>query len=182
MLLTSYTQDLNSSQFFSRTEQFTNYCVPCVFHKQADNLQKSLKLFHAPQIKYSEGGIPIGPSTQAPSLQLHALSTPRAHLDIPSEPAGLYVHILFALKDRDLGSILGNFAYWIHGVFVFLEANWELMVCDLEKGEINPDLDISPEIRRWERTAHWRLHRRRSSFKDKRKLWSMYPKIIKKFN
>ncbi|XP_074623256.1 uncharacterized protein LOC141881388 [Acropora palmata] len=114
---------------------------------KADNLQKSLKLFHAPQIKYSEGGIPIGPSTQAPSLQLHALSTPRAHLDIPSEPAGLYVHILFALKDRDLGSILGNFAYWIHGVFVFLEANWELMVCDLEKGEINPDLDISPEIR-----------------------------------
>ena len=173
MLLTIYTRGLNSSQFFSRTEQLTNYCVQCVFHKQADNLQKSLKLFHAPQIKYSEGGIPIGPSTQAPSLQLHTLSTPRAHLDIPSEPAGLYIHILFALKDRDLGSILGNFAYWIHGVFVFLEANWELMVCDLEKGEINPDLHISPEIRRWERTASWRLHRRRS-FQVVRKInWAL---------
>ncbi|XP_068741606.1 uncharacterized protein [Montipora capricornis] len=115
---------------------------------KADNLQKSLKLFHAPQIKYSEGGIPIGPSTQAPSLQLHALSTPRVHLDVPSEPAGLYIHVLFALKDRDLGSILGNFAYWIHGVFVFLEENWELMLRDLEKGEINPGLDITTRVRR----------------------------------
>ena len=44
---------------------------------EADNLQKCLKLFHAPEIKYSEGGIPIGPSTLAPSLQFHALSTPR---------------------------------------------------------------------------------------------------------
>ena len=84
----------------------------------------------------------------APSLQLHALSTPRVHLDVPSEPAGLYIHILFALKDRDLGSILGNFAYWIHGVFVFLEDNWQLMVQDLKNGEINPDLEITDHVRR----------------------------------
>lgn len=119
-----------------------------VFLLQADNLEKSLKLFHAPQVRYSEGGIPIGPSTLAPSLQLHALSTPRVHLDVPSEPAGLYIHILFALKDRDLGAILGNFAYWIHGVFVFMEENWELMVLDLEKGEINAELDITDRVRR----------------------------------
>ncbi|KAL9966001.1 hypothetical protein ACROYT_G024006 [Oculina patagonica] len=114
---------------------------------QADNLLKSLKLFHAPQLKYSEGGIPIGPSTLAPSLQLHALSTPRVHLDVFSEPAGLYIHILFALRDRDLGSIWGNFTYWIHGVFVFLEKNWELMVEDLAKGKMKADLEITDRVR-----------------------------------
>lgn len=114
----------------------------------ADSLQKSLKLFHAPQVRCSEGGIPIGPSTLAPSLQLHALSTPRVHLDVPSEPAGLYIHVLFALRDRDLGAILGNFAFWIHGVFVFLERNWKLLVQDLEKGEINMDLDITDGVRK----------------------------------
>ena len=115
---------------------------------QADNLQKSLQLFHAPQVRYSEGGIPIGPSTLAPSLRrLQALSTPRVHLDVSSEPAGLYIHILFALRDRDLGSILSNFAYWIHGVFVYLEENWELMVQDLEKGEINANLEITDRVR-----------------------------------
>ena len=119
-----------------------------IFLLQADNLEKSLKLFHAPQIKYSEGGTPIGPSTLAPSLQLHALSTPRVLLDVPSEPAGLYIHMLFALRDRDLGSIWGNFSYWIHGVFVFLEENWELMVEDLEKGEVNADLEITDHVRR----------------------------------
>ena len=115
---------------------------------QADNLQKCLKLFHAPEIKYSEGGIPIGPSTLAPSLQFHALSTPRMLLDIPSVPTGLYIHLLFALRDRDLGSIWSNFTYYIHGVFVFLEENWKLMVQDIEKGEINPDLEITEPVPR----------------------------------
>jgi len=115
---------------------------------QADNLQKCLKLFHASEIKYSEGGIPIGPSTLAPSLQFHALSTPRMLLDVPSVPTGLYIHLLFALRDRDLGSIWSNFTYYIHGVFVFLEENWKLMVQDIEKGEINPDLEITKPVRR----------------------------------
>lgn len=84
----------------------------------------------------------------APSLQLHALSTPRIHLDVSYEPAGLYIHILFALRDRDLGCVLGNFAYWIHGVFVFLEENWELMVQDLGKGQVNADLEITERVRR----------------------------------
>ena len=115
---------------------------------QADNLQKCLKLFHAPEIKYSEGNIPIGPSTLAPSLQFHALSTPRMLLDVPSVPTGLYIHLLFALRDRDLGSIWSNFTYYIHGVFVFLEENWKLMVQDIEKGEINPDLEITEPVPR----------------------------------
>ena len=70
------------------------------------------------------------------------------HLDVASEPAGLYIHVLFALRDRDLGAILGNFAFWIHGVFVFLERNWKLLVQDLEKGEINMDLDITDGVRK----------------------------------
>ena len=111
-------------------------------------MQRSLKLFHAPRKMVSDGGIPIGASTLAPSLQLNALSTPRAHLEITSEPAGLYIHMLFALRDRDLGSIMGNFAYWIHGIFVFLEKNCEQMVRDIEKGEINADLIIEDHVRR----------------------------------
>lgn len=69
-------------------------------------------------------------------------------LDIPSVPTGLYIHLLFALRDRDLGSIWSNFTYYIHGVFVFLEENWKPMVQDIEKGEINPDLEITEPVRR----------------------------------
>lgn len=71
-------------------------------------------------------------------------------LNVPSVPTGLYIHLLFALRDRDLGCIWSNFTYYIHGVFVFLEENWKLMVQDIEKGEINPDLEITEPVRRQE--------------------------------
>ena len=61
---------------------------------------------------------------------------------------GLYIYLLLALRDRDLGSIWSNFTYYIHGVFVFLEENWKLMVQDIEKGEIDPDRDITEPVRR----------------------------------
>lgn len=63
-------------------------------------------------------------------------------MDVLLEFVGFYIYVLFVLKDRDLGLILGNFVYWIYGVFVFLEENWEFMLCDLEKGEINFGFDI----------------------------------------
>lgn len=50
------------------------------------------------------------------------------YFDVKFEFVGFYIYILFVLKERDLGVIFGNFVFWIYGVFVFLEENWELMV------------------------------------------------------
>ena len=89
--------------------------------------------------RYSNRTLNISPFSSVPC----PLYAPHA-----SVPTGLYIHPLFALRDRDLGSIWSNFTYYIHGVFVFLEENWKRMVQDIEKGEINPDLEITEPVPR----------------------------------
>lgn len=114
-------------------------------------LQRSLKFFYSPRLRYTDSGLPIGPTSSTPSNSqriLHLYTTPKAGFDIMSEPEALYVHLLFGLKDRNLGILEANFAQLVHSGMVALETQWKSLVADIELGRLNPELEIEAETRR----------------------------------
>ncbi|XP_021375925.1 GH3 domain-containing protein-like isoform X2 [Mizuhopecten yessoensis] len=114
------------------------------------SLQKSLKLFYTPKWRQSPSGIPIGPNSSSPSnskSMLSIYSTPIAGYEILSEPEALYVHLLFALKDRNIGIIEANFSSIVYNSFHALECHWQNLTDDIEKGRISASLKIDDKIR-----------------------------------
>jgi|ADurb_H2B_03_Slu_FD_contig_123_5367_length_2918_multi_13_in_2_out_2_2 hypothetical protein len=58
-----------------------------------------------------------------------------------------YAHLRFALTDRSLSYIVSAFMTAISDLMKYLEINWEILVDDIEKGTINPEIKIPDEIR-----------------------------------
>ncbi|XP_071087914.1 GH3 domain-containing protein-like [Haliotis cracherodii] len=112
-------------------------------------LQKNLKLFYNPKWRESASGIKIGPNSSTPARSkslLHIYTTPKIAYDVLSEPEALYLHLLFALKEKKLGMLEANFSSLIFNSFRTMEDKWNLLVDDIEKGRINPDLNIEEHI------------------------------------
>ena len=65
-----------------------------------------------------------------------------------TEPEALYIHLLFALKDRNLGILEANFAQIVYSGLSALEAQWKSLVEDIELGKVNPNLEIEDGVRR----------------------------------
>ena len=65
-----------------------------------------------------------------------------------TEPETLYIHLLFALKDRNLGILEANFAQLVYSGLLALEAQWKSLVEDVELGRVNPILNIKEDVRR----------------------------------
>lgn len=113
-------------------------------------LQKTLKIFYTPRWRKSEGGLPIGPNSSSPTSTkavLNLYSTPKAGLNILSEPEALYVHLLFGLRDKDLGSLEANFSSTIYSAFKALEIHKESLISDIENGRVSDTLQIDEDIR-----------------------------------
>ena len=66
-----------------------------------------------------------------------------------TEPEALYIHLLFALKDRNLGILEANFAQLVYSGLLALQTQWKLLVDDIERGRVNPDLEIKDDVRRY---------------------------------
>eukprot|EP00062_Callorhinchus_milii_P023115 gi/632981615/ref/XP_007907690.1/ PREDICTED: GH3 domain-containing protein [Callorhinchus milii] len=114
------------------------------------SLQKTSKFFHAPKHRRSESGIPIGPDSSplgACKRLLSLYSTPPAALEIETEPEALYVHLLFALKDRKLGTLEANSAATICYSFGFLQNKWRELIEDIRLGRLSPELDVARGVR-----------------------------------
>ncbi|KAK3602319.1 hypothetical protein CHS0354_007110 [Potamilus streckersoni] len=113
-------------------------------------LQKDLKFFYTPRFRMAECGIQIGPNSSSPANSkriLNMYSTPKAGYDIMTEPEALYVHLLFGLKDKNIGIIEANFSSLVYSAFRALDANWDNLVHDIEKGEVCPSLNIEEKVR-----------------------------------
>lgn len=65
-----------------------------------------------------------------------------------TEPEALYIHLLFALKDRNLGILEANFAQLVYSGLLALEAQWKSLVEDVELGRVNPIVNIKEDVRR----------------------------------
>ena len=113
--------------------------------------QKDLKIFYTPRMRQAECGIPIGPNSSSPANSkklLSMYSTPKAGYDIMSEPEAMYIHLLFALKDKNLGIIEANFASLIYSAFRALDEKWDSLVKDIETGCVSEDLNIEDRVRK----------------------------------
>jgi hypothetical protein len=97
-----------------------------------------------------QAGIPVGPNSSTPKSNkriLHMYTTPEAGYDISTEPEALYIHLLFALKDRHLGSIEGNFASLVYNAMHTLHKSFRQLAHDIASGTVNADLQIDAAIR-----------------------------------
>lgn len=117
---------------------------------ETQHLRRTLKIFYNPKSRTSPGGVPIGPNSATPKSSekfIDMYSTPMAAFDITTEREALYAHLLFALKDSEIGAIEANFVPLIHNAFVELEENWEQLVQDIARGEVNPEMNIPEDVR-----------------------------------
>ncbi|KAJ8038529.1 Indole-3-acetic acid-amido synthetase GH3.3 [Holothuria leucospilota] len=59
-----------------------------------------------------------------------------------------YVHLLFGLRDRNVGCIYATFSSLLLEVLNFLQINWKKLVEDISCGTLDPKLELDPCIRR----------------------------------
>lgn len=119
-------------------------------YPQTRNLQRTAMFFYPPVWRKSESGIPIGPYSVSPVASRHmssSYSTPAAGYEITSGAEALYVHLLFALKDRSLGILEASFASVLYYTFALLQQQWEQLVEDIRLGRVNPALTVADDIR-----------------------------------
>ena len=135
--------------FFAQGISVLYDCMIEAFPK-TNSLQKNMKFFYSPKFRTSECGILIGPNSSSPANSkriLNLYSTPKPGYDIMSEPEALYVHLLFGLKDRNLGVIEANFSSLIYAAFRSLDFNYSRLIDDIEKGQVNSELNIDDKVR-----------------------------------
>lgn len=58
-----------------------------------------------------------------------------------------YAHLRFALMDKSLSYIVSAFMTAVSDLMKYLEMNWEMIVDDIEKGTINPQIKIPDKVR-----------------------------------
>ncbi|KAJ8414370.1 hypothetical protein AAFF_G00052400 [Aldrovandia affinis] len=117
----------------------------------SESLQRTTKFFYMPTFRQSEGGIPIGPNSSTPASSsrhmLNLYTTPAPAFQVPSECNTLYLHLLFALKDRSVGTLESNFASNVYYAFRALQERWRGLVEDVELGRVSPQLGIEYGVR-----------------------------------
>ncbi|XP_071490988.1 uncharacterized protein [Diadema antillarum] len=112
-------------------------------------VQKKCLLYVHHDAPKSEGGIPIGPTTMLvlPDI-LHRIqfSTPPAGMRLTNERQALYIHALFALRDRCIGNLGGIFCSTMFTFFQSLEADWCSLVNDLRHGRIASHIGLDDDV------------------------------------
>lgn len=115
------------------------------------NLQKSCKLMHEPNFTYTDNNIKVGPNSSSPKDNkglLELYTTPGVAFDVQNEKELMFLHVLFALLDSNLGFIEANFANRVWNFFVLLEEEWPILMESIERGHLPSDLNIDPNIRK----------------------------------
>jgi hypothetical protein len=114
------------------------------------NLQRSCKLMHEPKFNYSPSNIKVGPNSSSPKdnkslLQLY--TTPEDAFEVQSEMELLFLHVFFALLDKNLGFVESNFANRVLNFFVLMDDQWDTLLHSIGTGLLPRDLKIDVEIR-----------------------------------
>uniref|UniRef100_A0A8D0CGJ1 Inactive phospholipase C-like protein 2 n=1 Tax=Scleropages formosus TaxID=113540 RepID=A0A8D0CGJ1_SCLFO len=116
-----------------------------------ERLQLTTKFFYQPIFRQSKAGIPVGPNCWAPAasrMLLDLYTTPAPAFQVASERDALYLHLLFALKDLNVGMLEANFASSISYAFSALQEWWQELVEDVELGRVSPRLHIEEGVRK----------------------------------
>ena len=117
---------------------------------QTFNLQRTLSFYRQKKEEITEGGIRKCPISSDPpkGVRLSTFSTPGPGFYITDSHASSYVHLVFGLKDRNIGVIFTLLVQVMYRGFLTLEDNWKQLVNDIDEGRLDPDLDLDAETRR----------------------------------
>ena len=115
-------------------------------------MQRILSFYLQKKEELTEGGIRKCPITNEPPSgpRLSLFSTPGPGFYISNSHASQYIHLLFGLKDRNIGIIFTHLAVTALRGFLTLEDNWQRLIKDIEEGRLDSDLELDSETRRYE--------------------------------
>ena len=94
------------------------------------------------------------PFTYLKPISKFFMTTPNDFMYPENEDAvdSAYFHLRFALERRDVTFLGSMVVTLLTTMFDYLEANWEMMCNDIEKGIIDPGVKCPPELRaKWEK-------------------------------
>lgn len=131
---------------------FTQYGLLRHAWPEARRGGKGLMLMNMLQSATTSGGVPTGSGTsggvQSMKKFLHYFwTTPLEVLEISDQAVANYLHLLFALQEKNLVYIMAPFASAIVQLSGVLEKEWPKLVHDLNEGRIFEELSLKPEIR-----------------------------------
>ncbi|WP_195244790.1 GH3 auxin-responsive promoter family protein [Clostridium celatum] len=117
------------------------------------NYGRGLMLADTVMTTYSEGGVPICSATSGGMDAIKFIlpkiyTSPYEVMKIKDKNTALYLHLLFALNDKNLTYISGVFISNVLDALRVLEEKSELLVMDIKKGRINRNLNIGDENRK----------------------------------
>lgn len=177
--LTSFTSRRNQA-LFSLMRGTLLRAVPGV--RAAD---RGILLMSATLTGQTEGGHPTGSLT---ALLMSSMVkgrwtpwfSPAEVFFVRKQADAHYLHLLFGLAEPGLGSLNAPFASGLLDLFQLLEARWPALLEDLERGTLNTDLTLPPELGQPIRARLWphpeRAHALRREFEQgfdgiARRLW-----------
>nr|XP_033774140.1 GH3 domain-containing protein isoform X2 [Geotrypetes seraphini]XP_033774141.1 GH3 domain-containing protein isoform X2 [Geotrypetes seraphini] len=130
--------------------QGTALCLSTIFIMYPE-VQEMARFHRAFSLHQSDSGIPIVSSTPLPPFATKYLSNldslPAAALEITSEPELSYVCLLFALWDKTLRMLEATTTLHLSDTFTYLQNNWLMLTEDLDKGYLNPQLQLPDSMR-----------------------------------
>ena len=121
--------------------------------KEQWNYGRGLMLADTVMTTYSQGGVPICSATSGgmDSIKLilpKIYTSPYEVMKIKDKNTALYLHLLFALEDKNLTYISGVFISNVLDALRVLEDNADLLVRDIRRGSINRNLNIDEDTRK----------------------------------
>lgn len=117
------------------------------------NYGRGLMLADTVMTTYSQGGVPICSATSGGMDSIKVIlpkiyTSPYEVMKIKDKNTALYLHLLFALEDKNLSYISGVFISNVLDALRTLEDNSESLVRDIRRGSINRNLNSDEETRK----------------------------------
>ena len=113
---------------------------------------KGLLLMNMLQSGNAPVGIPSGSGTSGGMQSMKKMlryfwTSPLEVLAIKDQQVANYLHLFFALKERNLAYIMSPFPSGIVQLFGVLEKQWSKITSDIDKGTISPHLTLDSKVR-----------------------------------
>ena len=135
----------------SQNVPFLITAVPRLVSKLSP-VQKLVMLYCKPADKFTKKGLHIGPAVVVPESDESSMTavqnTPFSGFKISTDFEATYVHVLFALTDKNIYQFFAPFASQVYRAIKMLEDEQNMFLEDLTEGRVNPKLQIDGEIRR----------------------------------
>lgn len=121
--------------------------------KKQWNYERGLGVTDMVTTTYTEGGIPICSATSGgmkgiKDILKYLYTSPIEVMEIKDKDSANYLHLLFALRERNLAYISAAFISNILDLFRILEDNYKDLIGDIKKGRINNNINLDENTRK----------------------------------